>query len=323
MSPAAANVMPPFNPPFWYGSFAGLWVYYVVDVNKLNSALASQTTSFRAFDFGGGKGLVNINFMTYAGHSGENDPQAYIDILKKPEDPLNPSASSPPSLGVEASNECEFSIVCYPQARQAQVPFGLSVADFIAGNDHTKTLGSYRMAVPCDDRIAVYWGKKNFGETKVMTHPFLYNVPTPNNTPAGGQVGQTAWLFTVPGTVDEGFEFNSKNFTCAPFMFSLNLDCSTSPSFPCNASEIVNYSTYPDTTSGRPVGSRRNMFGSFVGFDFSTNPPTAAQLTIGNSTHPLGRLMRGLLGSAPSPVAAQVFQSQPVIAESSPYYVDL
>lgn len=314
MSPTAAPVMPSFNTPFWYGSFAGLWVYYLVDVEKLNAALASQTTDFRAFDFGGGKGLANINFMTYAGHSGQNDPQAYIDILK----PVDTGGPVPPSLGVEGSSECEFSIVCYPQAREAQVPFGLSVADFIAGNDHTKTLGSYRMAVPCDDRIAVYWGTRNYGENKVMTHPFLYNVPTLNNP------GQTAWLFTVPGTVKEEFEPNSKDFTCNPFMFSLNLDCSASPSFPCNASEIVNYSMLAGTTSGqRPIGSRRNMFGSFAGFDFSANPPAPAQLTIGNSTYPLVGLMRQLLGPAPSPVAAQVFQSQPVIAESSPYYVDL
>ena len=319
---SAAAVMPPLNPPFWYGSFAGLWVYYLVDIDRLDSALASQTTSFRAFDFGSRKGLVNINFMNYAGHSGQNDPQAYIDILK-PVDPLKPNASDPPPLGVEASNECEFSIVCYPQARQAQVPFGLSIADFIAGNDHTKTLGSYRMAVPCDDRIAVYWGTKNFGETKVMTHPFLYNVPTLNNTPLPGKALQTAWQFIVPGTVHEEFKFEFDKFTCTPFMFSLDLDCSASPSIASNASEIVNYSTFSDATSRRPVGSRRNMFGSFVGYDFSAKPPKIGQLTIGNSTHPLVGLMKKLLGSAPSPVAAQIFQSQPVIAESSPYYVDL
>jgi len=315
MSPAAAPVMPSFNPPFWYGSFAGLWVYYLVDVNKLNSALASQTTDFRAFDFGGGKGLANINFMNYAGHSGQNDPQAYFDLLK----PVDPGSKTyPPPLGVEASNECEFNIVCYPHARQAQVPFGLSVADFIAGNDHTKTLGNYRMAVPCDDRIAVYWGANNFGENKVMTHPFLYNVPTLNNP------GQAAWLFMVPGTVDEGFAFNFKTFTCDPYMFKLDLDCSNSPSFPCNASEIIDYSMFADPKTGiHPVGSRRNMFGSFVGYDFSKSPPVPAKLTIGNSKHPLVGLMKSLLGTTPSPVAAQVFQSQPVIAESSPYYVDL
>ncbi|WP_378941009.1 hypothetical protein [Mesorhizobium sp. ANAO-SY3R2] len=321
MSQASIPVMPPFNPPFWYGSFAGLWVYYAVDIDKLNSTLAGQSKSFRAFDFGEGKGLVNINFMTYAGHSGQNDPQAYIDILK-PVD--SGSKTFPPSLGVEASNECEFNIVCYPQARKPQVPFGLSVRDFIAGNDHTKTLGNYRMAVPCDDRIAVYWGANHFGENKVMTHPFLYNVPTLNNTPTAGSVGQTAWLFTVPGTVNEGFKFNSAQFTCDPFMFSLNLDCSNSPSFPCNASDVIDYSMLAGGASGtRPIGSRRNLFGSFVGHDFATTPARTAKLTIGNSTHPLVSIMNELLNPNPGPIAAQIFQSQPVIAESAPYYVDL
>ena len=313
MSQVAKPVMPKSNPPFWYGSFAGLWVYYSVDVRALNAALATQTSNFRAFDFGSGKGLVNINFMTYAGHSGQNDPQAYLDLLQ----PVDPSSKTPPpSLGVEASSECEFSIVAYPQARAAQVPFGLlTIPNFIAGNDHTKTLGNYRLAVPCDDRIAVYWGVNNYGENKVMTHPFLYDVPTLNNA------AQAAWLFTVPGTVDEAFKFDSENYTCDPFMFSLNLDCSNAPSFPCNASEIIDYSM---SAEGRPIGSRRNMFGSFVGYDLVKNPPTPpAKLTIGNSTHPLVSLMNGLLGNTATPVAAQVLQSQPVIAESSPYYVDL
>lgn len=321
MSQQALPVMPPVNPPFWYGSFAGLWVYYLVDIGKLNTTLASQTDSFRAFDFGGGKGLVNINFMTYAGHSGQNNPQAYLDLLK----PIDTGSKAiPPSLGVEAANECEFNVVCYPLARTPQVPFGLSVSEFIAGNDHTKTLGNYRMAVPCDDRIAVYWGVNNFGENKVMTHPFLYNVPTLNNTQKAGDAGQAAWLFTVPGTVNEAFQFDPDQFTCNPFMFSLNLDCSNTPAFPCNASEVIDYSMQAGATpASRPIGSRRNMFGSFVGHDFSATPPRLAKLTIGNSTHPLVSIMNGLLGSAPSPIAAQVFQSPPVIAESSPYYVDL
>lgn len=321
MSQQALPVMPPFNPPFWYGSFAGLWVYYQVDIDKLNSMLASQTSSFRAFDFGGGKGLVNINFMTYAGHSGQNDPQAYIDMLK----PVDPASKiAPPSLGVEASNECEFNIVCYPQARKLQVPFGLGVGDFVAGNDHTKTLGNYRLAVPCDDRIAVYWGINNFGENKVMTHPFLYNVPTLNNTPAAGNAGQAVWLFTVPGTVGEAFKFNSAQFTCDPFMFTLSLDCSNSPSFPCNVSEIIDYSMSAGAApASRPTGSRRNVFGSFVGHDFGTTAPRMSKLTIGNSVHPLVKIMKTLLQPDAKPIAAQIFQSQPVIAESAPYYVDI
>lgn len=321
MSQTTLPVVPPSNPLFWYGSFAGLWVYYAVDIDRLNSTLASQTKSFRAFDFGGGVGLVNINFMTYAGHSGKNDPQAYIDMLK----PVDPGSKTyPPSLGVEAANECEFNIVCYPQARKPQVPFGLSARDFIAGNDHTKTLGNYRIAVPCDDRIAVYWGANNFGENKVMTHPFLYNVPTLNNTPAAGSAGQAAWLFTVPGNMKEDFKFDTAKFTCDPFMFSLNLDCSNTPSFPCNASEVIDYSMLTDNASGtRPVGSRRNMFGSFVGYDLKTTPARIAKLVIGNSTDPLVAIMNELLNPAPDPIAAQIFQSQPVIAESAPYYVDL
>lgn len=327
MSPTSVMPPPPYNPPFWYGSFSGLWVYYLVDLTKLNAALPFNGALFRAYDFGNGKGLVNINLMNYAGHSGQNNPQAYIDILK----PINPSSSTfPPSLGVEPSNECEFNIVCYPTARSTQTPIGLSIADYIAGNDHTKTLGNYRVFVPCDDRIAVYWGTNNYGENKVMTHPFLYNVPSLNNTGATSTKGQTAWQFIVPGTVQEAFTFNFNSnanppiFSCNPFMFGVNFDCSNVPSTPCNPSEIIDYSIVPDVVVGqRPVGSRRNLFGSFKAYDLVANKPTVAQLSIGNSTHPLAPLMGSMISPASKPVAAQVFHSQPVIAESGQYYVDL
>lgn len=314
---------PPYNPPFWYGSFSGLWVYYLVDLTKLNAALPLNGTAFQAYDFGNGKGLVNVNLMNYAGHSGQNNPQAYLDILK----PVNPNGTVyPASLGVEPSNECEFNIVCTPTARAAQVPVGMSIADYIAGNDHTKTLGNYRLYVPCDDRIAVYWGTQNYGENKVMTHPFLYNLPSLNNTSATGSKGQTAWQFVVPGTVMEAFtfNFNPPQISCNPFMFSVNFDCSNVPSYPSNVSEIIDYSLVSVPSVGwRPVGSRRNLFGTFKAYDLVATKPTLAQLIIGNSTHPLTPLMGSMISPATKPVAAQIFHSQPVIAESGQYYVDL
>lgn len=312
MTQPPQGVMPSSNnPPFYYASFNGLWVYYQVPVSKLNTVLASAAPGFQAFDFGGGMGLANINFMNYASHSGQNDPNAYLDILKLP------VAPGPASLGVEPSNECEVNIVCYPTARAGQVPFGLQLLDYIAGADHTKTIGNFRLGVPCDDRIAVYWGGANFGENKIMTHPFLYNVPSPNN------VGQTAWLFTVPGTVKEAFNFNPSQYSCQPYMFYMNVDVSNLTPFACNSSEIIDYSMYSDGGGPqRPAGSRRNLFGIYQGYDLTKTAPKSVAISIGNSTHPLVNAMKSLLANATA-VAAQTFHSHPAVAESSMYYVDV
>lgn len=299
--------------PFYYASFAGLWVYYLVPLNVLRNVLSLTAVGFTPYDFGGGMGLANLNFMNYAGHSGSNNPQAYIDILQPVSPPNGPM---PASLGVEGSNECEFNIVVAPTARAAQTPVGLSVADYTAGNDHTKTIGNYRIGVPCDDRIAVYWGTVNFGENKIMTHPFMYNVPSPNN------VGQTAWQFIVPGTVSESFAFDMKKFTCNPYMISMLFDASNLVPTTSNASEIIDYSLFKENGMIRPVGSRRNLFGMFNAYDLSHTPPNAATLSFGNSTQPLTGVM-GLVFGAGKPVAALTFQSQPAVAESSMYYVDL
>jgi hypothetical protein len=194
----------------------------------------------------------------------------------------------------------------------------MKLGDLIAGNDHTKTIGNYRVYVTCDDRIAVYWGVRNFGENKVMTHPFLFNVPSPNNP------DQTGWAFTVPGTIDEAFGYDpAKPLQCDPFIYALDFDASNVAPKICNPSEIIDYSLIRENGAMRPVGSRRNVFGPFLAYDLAKVAAKRAILTYGNSRHPLVELARSLLGAQPVPVAAQSFQSQPVVAESSLYYVDV
>jgi hypothetical protein len=318
MIDASPPLMPASDgPPYYYAFLSSLWVYYQVDPAKLDAVLRESAPGFSAYRLANGMGLVNFNFFSCAALVGTNDPRAYADILK----PVDPSSSAQPAgLGVEPTNECEFNIVVYPTARAAQTPQGLTLGSLIAGDDHTKTIGNYRVYVTCDDRIAVYWGARNFGENKVMTHPFLYNVPSPNNP------GQVGWSFTVPGTIDEPFTYDpSKPLECDRFIYSLAFDTSNVMPAVCNPSEIIDYSLGPATENGRrrAVGSRRNVFGPFQSYDLAAQPAKRANLTYGNSKHPLVDLVRGLLGEAPIPVAAQTFQSQPVVAESSLYYVDV
>lgn len=70
------------------------------------------------------------------------------------------------------------------------------------------------------------------------------------------------------------------------------------------------------------MGSRRNIFGVFNAYDLTKTPPNLAKIILGNSSHPIVGIMGTVLMGAPA-VAAQTFQSQPAVAESSMYYVDL
>ena len=106
-------------------------------------------------------------------------------------------------------------------------------------------------------------------------------------------------------------------------MYSLCFDASNVMPSLCNPSEIVDYSLISDEGTRRPVGSRRNVFGAMLSYDFTKVSPKAASLRYGTSKHCLVRIMRELLGDTPVPAAAQTFQSQPAVAESSLYYVDL
>lgn len=316
-------------PPFWYGSFSGLWVYYKVPL-KLAQAYLDQFTKtskgpgFTAFAFENDTALVNLNFMSYGAHTGQNDPRAYYDIQK----PMNPATDPMPfGFGVEPATETELSIIAYPTARVAQIPDStFAAADFVAGNDHTKTLGAFRLYVPCDDRIAVYWGSLHFGENKFMTYPYPYIAPSPNGFPSPNNPNCTLWDFTIPGGFGEpGYAYDPNNNTCTPFILRLQIDVSNLVPAASNPSEILDYSMWKDTDGTvRPIGSRRNIFGNFSSYVFSqSNSPQVSSLQIGNSTHPMVQDFAKLVGNGTQPYAAQVFQTQPVIAESGTYYVDV
>ncbi|MEL7091263.1 MAG: hypothetical protein AAFN94_05970 [Pseudomonadota bacterium] len=299
-----------------------MWVYLPVPIATLNEILGTQCDSLAAFPFedlsaGGDMGLMNINFMTYASDSGVNDPQSYADITK----PITFHDPMPASMGIEPTHECEINIVSYSRAKEAQTPFGLSSSQFIEGRDHTKRIGNYRLWVPCDDRIAVYWGMHNFGENKLMTYPFVYNNPAPNNP------GRDLWDFTIPATVDE-----PANET----LFALKVqDIAEGPGVVAsNQSEIIDFSLYPHAATNPPqqrlVASRRNVFGQFKCMTMDSAkaagmaiPP--CELTIGNAAHQAVSDLKTMLSTSNTlqPVGLMTYGSQPVIAESSLYFADI
>ena len=311
------------KPPFLYGSFSAIWVYFRVPLATLNQILAKQSGALQAFPFAdlseGGLdfGLMNINFMTYSSDSGVNDPQSYADILKPPP----PGDDAPASMGIEPTHECEINILSYAKARAAQTPFGLTSSQFIQGRDHTKTLGNYRLWVPCDDRIAVYWGMRNFGENKVMTYPFTYNNPAPNN-PA-----RTCWDFTIPAPVGEPE-------TSTLFRVLVD-DLAGGPGVVgANQSEIIDFSLYPHAATNPPsqrlVASRRNVFGLFTCMTLDSAAAAGLALPdcsvkLGNSSHPIVADLAAMLGGSGQfrPAGMMTYHSQPAVAESALYYADI
>lgn len=328
-------------PPFWYGTYSGLWIYYRVEWKLAQAILAKFTktskagpgfTAFKFHDKNYKKGeeafaLACLNFMTYGAQSGANDPRAYEQILDPLPRPFDPEKNAPPGFGLEPASETELSIIAYPTARTKQKPErSFTAQDFLAGNDHTKTLGPFRLFVPCDDRIAVYWGALNFGENKFMTRPFIYKIPSPNNLakPATQQPA-TGWDFVIPGAIEEpNYSYDPKSNSCSPYILHASIDCTGHTALQGNPSEILDYSMWTDEKGDvRPIGSRRNMFGLFSTYLFTSKNKPDHPYTLGNSSHPMVQTLDQLLGPKPAPYAVQVFQTQPVISESGTFYVDL
>lgn len=333
-------ISPRTFPPFWYGTYSGLWIYYRIDWALAQQMLAKFTqgsggeATFTAYSFtdqsykNGAEpfALVVLNFMAYGAQSGSNDPRAYQELLTPLTYPLNMN-DPPPGFGVESASETELSIIAYPTARAAQRPQeGFTAEDFIAGNDHTKTLGPFRLFVPCDDRVAVFWGTLLFGENKFMTWPFVYTIPSPNNlTDPGGMVPATGWDFTIPGSIEEPkHSYDPVTRVCSPSILQVSIDVSGLEARLGNASEILDYSMWTDETGERrPIGSRRNMFGAFSTCLLTgQSPQPKYSYALGNSSHAMVGVLRELLGASPSPWAVQVFQTPPVIAESGTFYAD-
>ncbi|MDH3644843.1 MAG: hypothetical protein OES38_22250 [Gammaproteobacteria bacterium] len=314
---AIKKTMPsPGNPPFWYGSFSAVWVYLPVPLAVLDDLLQGENENLRAFafqDLGKSMGLMNFNFMTYGADSGINDPAAYADILK----PISYNDKPPASFGVEPTHECEINILSYSAARKAQVPFGLSSSDFIRGHDHTKTIGNYRLWVPCDDRIAVYWGMHNFGENKLMTPPFVYQMPCWNNS------SQPVWDVKIPAPMGEPAGNTLFHFVADDLKGRPGVEQG-------NQSEIIDLSLWPHAEekpdTRRLVASRRNAFGVYniLTRDSKERMP-GFELNIGNSSHVLVSELHRMLdqGGAIEPAGMMTYFSQPAVSESSLYYFDI
>ena len=268
--------------PFYYGLLSLFWVFYRVDANVLEPHLEGTGLKPALFD---GQGAVSIGLQNYAAHI---------------------------SIGVPGTNEIEFNIISYPASRESQVP-SMSLTDWIRGDDITKTIGGFRLWVPCDNPHAIEAGIRTFGERKFPA-AFDYKVPSLND-PA-----QVQWSYSCLDPIEAGDPQKK--------IYSVEADIQQLQPVVANASSLVLYSLLPGGPdhppgNGRLICSRWDVFGTYQTYcDLIQQAQEKIKLSYGTSEKQMRKDMESIIGNTP-PAAVRVYQSPPVASESSAFYVDL
>ena len=69
------------------------------------------------------------------------------------------------SGGLEVTREIEFNAYVYPQSWADDTPL-MPWQQYIRGTDQTKTIGGWRIHVPCDNPVAIQAGTELFGASR-------------------------------------------------------------------------------------------------------------------------------------------------------------
>jgi hypothetical protein len=284
-----------FQEPFWYASLQSLWLYYRVDAELLRGRLPALAHDdgyeVALFEFDGGEtaGLASLDLQRYTG------------------------------LGTSflaTADEVEFNFYVYPRVRRHGVPL-MSWQDYLAGVEQTKTIGGYRLHVPCDNPVAVQAGQGLYGEPKYLA-VFQCTVPSLNGPPSA------AWSYSVyqdlapppapghPHSPQQG-----------PLIYTLQCDLTGVVPAPASPSPLIEYGALAGEGGAlHAVANYWDIWGPFDTYVLAgLDPPFQAQLTLGTEPDPTGTLddLKLLIGDA-QPVAAQVYTSPPVSAESRGWY---
>ena len=278
-----ANIPP--TAVFYYAGVSVLWCWYEAELDVLEGYLLALGMKPANFN---GKGAVNFSFMSAMGMYGFGEPG-------------NPGGS--------AFNETEVNIVGYAAAREGNVPTDLSLEDYLFGGDQSKNLGVYRVHVACDSGVAIAAGRTLYYENKFFTS-YAYNSPSLNKPVADQLSGADQWSITCY----DGAESTD------PVIYDATADLCGPTFVGANSSEIIDLSY--DKEESRVLGSRRNFFGMFRTAMLSETQADSVKVKYGKSTNQMKTDMERLIGTS-RPVAVQVFESPPVIAEAVPYYMDL
>jgi Acetoacetate decarboxylase (ADC) len=275
-----------FQEPFWYASLQSFWLYYRVEPDLIRDRLpdlpAVEGLEVALFDFGGGDraGLASLDLQRYTGHG-----QQYL----------------------ETTDEVEFNVYAYPQARVPQVPL-MTWQQYLLGTDQTKTIGGYRLHVPCDNQIAVLAGRELYGEPKYLA-VFDYTVPSLNG-PA-----TSAWTYQVYQDLGDPPDPSHPHTPVkGPLIYGLDCDLGGVPAVPASPSPLIEYGVLDQ----RVVANFWDFYGPF---DTYMGEGLRADITLGTAPDPTHTLrdVKALIGDS-QPIAAQVYTSPPVSAESRGWY---
>jgi hypothetical protein len=269
--------------PFWYASLQSLWLYYRVDPELLRTRLPQGSgLEVALFDFGDGdlSGLASIDFQRYTGHL---------------------------TQFLVTTDEVEVNFYAYPTARQPEVPL-MSWEQYLLGSDQTKTIGGYRLHVPCDNPNAVRAGQGLYGEPKYVA-VFEYTVPSLNGRPSSDWSYQ---VFQDKGAPDPYNPPDPHTPVQGALIYSLDCDLGGVSSVPASPSPLIEYGVL----DGRLVANFWDFYGPF-----DTYMPARATITYGTEHDETGTLrdLRQLIGHS-QPIAAQVYTSPPASAESRGWY---
>jgi hypothetical protein len=290
-----SQVFPPtptdYQSPWYYASLQSFWLYYLVDADVLRSRLAKQPAAgeleVALFDVGNElSGLASLDLQRYTGQG--------PDFL-------------------ESTTEVEFNFYVYPKVREPDVP-RITLDDYLRGYEQTKTIGGYRLHVPCDDPNAVKAGKGLYGEPKYLAD-FVYKVPSVNGPP---YPPLTTWRYEV-----YQHDQNASPPKPGPLVFAVECDLGGAPSAPANQSPLIEYGAVEDENrTVRLVANFWDFYGPFdTYYTAGLDPPWRAELTLGTEPDPKGVIadLKLLIGDT-QPVAAQVYTSAPVSAESRGFF---
>jgi len=274
-----------FQMPFWYSSLQSFWLYYPARRDLVEALLpelpAGHGLRLAEFDDLPDRALVSLDFQAYT-----SGGASYLGFTR----------------------EVEFNVYVYPESRLPSVP-RMSLREYLLGRDQTKTIGGFRLHVPCDNPVAVEAGQENFGEPKWLA-AFDYTVPSLN---AGGG---TTWMYgvyepqptdTPPGTPPDPktmiFQVDAKLHDLVPE--------------PSNLSPLIEYGTRTLDQQEVLAANYWNFFGWFDTYFLSEEEGRRFDLTMGPSIdhHRLHQDVRTIIGTQ-APLAAQTFTSAPVSSES-------
>ena len=264
---------------FNYGSLQSMMVFFSVPASVVRPLLAGTGLEPGIFD---GKALVNLNFERYAGFG--SNYSSFVD-------------------------EVEFNAVVFPKYKAGQEP-ALTVAEYLSGQDQSKTYGNYRINVPCDSAVAVQAGSEKYGEVKFVAS-FDFTVPDVNDP-----LVATWWIrcYATPAAPKSQL----------PYIFDLKVNTNAtgvpapgivafSP-VPAYANLVVKNKKHMVTSARVIFGVFRSWFNTAPTSPIAPLPAGAVQLVVGGAKHVMQKQMAAVFQGNPAAVGVLLYESQPAAA---------